>query len=128
MKLIYKIIILLLFVFIPIGFGSPIFLREIKWIIPDIVTATIYNKGLQTASGIWLDRINPKKHRIIAISRDLFGKYNFGDSVLIIGTNIYDGIYYVEDLMHMKWSKKIDILINPNDKINKFYKIKIFKL
>jgi len=113
---------------IPIAFGSSVIQEEIKWTIPDIVTVTVYNQGYQTASGIWLDTINPKKHRIIAISRDLVGKYSFGDSILIIGTNDYDGVYCIEDLMHVRWKKRIDILINPKDKINKFYNIKIYKL
>lgn len=115
---------------VPVAFGASEIKKEkaIIWTIPDTVTSTIYNRGLKTASGIKLDQKHPEKHRIIAISRDLLGKYNFGDSVLILGTKIYDGIYYIEDLMKHTWKKKIDILINPKDGLNKFYDVVMYKL
>jgi 3D (Asp-Asp-Asp) domain-containing protein len=28
----------------------------------------------------------------------------------------YDGVYRVEDVMHSRWRKKIDLLLNPKDK------------
>jgi len=36
---------------------------------------------LVTASGFKLDSLNPKKHRVIAISRDLKALFSFGDKV-----------------------------------------------
>ena len=134
MKLICRLIITALLLIIPNGFGSevPISLSKNKTplvnTITDTVTATIYNRGRQTASGKWLDQKNPKRHKIIAISRDLIEQFNFGDSVFIIGANEYDGIYAVEDLMNKRWKKRIDILINPRDGLNKFYNVRIFKI
>ena len=130
MKLILKLVITAILFFVPNGYCSESVLpKPIPIIsITDTVTATIYNEGHLTASGIKLDQKNPEKHKIIAISRDLIGKYNFGDSVSIMGTGKYDGIYYIQDLMHGRWRKKIDILINPKDGINKFYNVVICKL
>lgn len=130
MKLILKLVITAILFFVPNGYCSEPVLPKFTPIISitDTVTATIYNEGHLTASGVRLDQKHPEKHKIIAISRDLVGKYNFGDSVSIIGTGKYDGIYYIQDLMHGRWRKKIDILINPKDGINKFYNVVICKL
>ena len=134
MKLIIKLIITILFAISSVSFGSSIIQEEIKWTIPNMVTMTVYTinkytvKPARTASGILLNKINPKKHKIIAISRDLLGKYNFGDRVLIVGAGKHDGEYFVEDLMHERFKNKIDILINPNDKLTKLYNIKMYKL
>jgi 3D (Asp-Asp-Asp) domain-containing protein len=81
---------------------------------------------LITASGFVLDSINPKKDRVIAVSRDLKKKIKFGQRVRVTGIGKYDGIYVVRDLMHHRWRKKIDILINPDDKPISFRKAKLF--
>lgn len=130
MKLLLKLVITAILFFVPNGYCSELILPKSVPIITitDTVTATIYNEGVITASGVKLDQKHPEKHKIIAISRDLIGKYNLGDSVNVIGTGKYDGIYYIQDKMHKKWSKKIDILINPRDGINKFYNVVICKL
>ena len=102
----------------------------------DIVTATTYKvnefkndpNGDKTASGMTLTEDNPRQHRIIAVSWDLKKKYKFGQWVRIVGAGIYDGKYVVKDLMNKRWRKKIDILINPNDKQMLYKKVKMFKL
>ena len=71
---------------------------------------------LITASGLKLDSLNPKKHRVIAISRDLKKIFAFGDKVMITNAGIYNGIWYIHDLMHKKWKNRIDILINPDER------------
>ena len=71
---------------------------------------------LITASGLKLDSLNPKKHRVIAISRDLKKLFAFGDKVMITNAGIYNGIWYIHDLMHKKWKNRIDILINPDER------------
>lgn len=71
---------------------------------------------LITASGLKLDSLNPKKHRVIAISRDLKKLFAFGDKVMITNAGIYNGIWYIHDLMHKKWKNRIDILINPGER------------
>jgi hypothetical protein len=45
-----------------------------------------------------------------------------------VGAGIYDGKYVVKDLMNKRWIKKIDILINPNDKQMLYKKVKMFKV
>jgi len=93
-----------------------------------IVTATIYKTGKTTASLKEIISQNYGSYKFIAISRDLLKFFNFGDKVLLTGTGIYDGIYFVEDLMNKRWNNKIDILVDKNEPINMFYNIKIKKL
>lgn len=91
----------------------------------DTVTATVYHAVpeqcdedyLTTASGRKIENTNTAyDHRYIAVSRDLLKKYNYGDKVLVTGTDIYDGIYIVADTMNRRYKGYIDILINPGMK------------
>lgn len=110
-------------------------IREGPKEISEIVTMTTYtversqtdSNPFETASGMILDKKNPAKHRVVAISRDLKGIFAFGDSVMIVAGN-YSGVYYVEDVMNKRFKKKIDLLINPKDKNTKLYNVKIVKL
>jgi 3D (Asp-Asp-Asp) domain-containing protein len=110
--------------------------KQIKGIIPIIVTATTYKANSTetdedphiTASGFVIDMNNPYKHRLIAISRDLKRKWKFGTKVLIQGTGEHDGVYYVRDLMNKRYKKRVDILIGHKDKQSTFKKVKIYKL
>ena len=110
--------------------------EEVDEVIPDIVTLTTYSVSesetdstpLITASGFKLNATNPKRHRIIAVSRDLKRKYKFGQKVRIEGAGKYNGIYTIRDLMHHRWKNKIDILINPSDKHTKLRRIKMFRV
>jgi 3D (Asp-Asp-Asp) domain-containing protein len=135
------ILIALVFVFIP--FECTIHQLEriheavkVDEVIPDIVTLTTYSvtesqtdsTPLITASGFKLNATNPKRHRIIAVSRDLKRKYKFGQKVRIEGAGKYNGIYTIRDLMHHRWKNKIDILINPSDKHTKLRRIKMFRV
>jgi 3D (Asp-Asp-Asp) domain-containing protein len=109
---------------------------EKKHIPYDLVTVTTYtvSKGetdstpLITASGYKLDSLNPKKQKVIAISRDLKRKYKFGQKVRVKGAGKLDGVYTVRDLMAKRWTKKIDILINPEDDGNKFRRVKLYNV
>lgn len=83
---------------------------------------------LVTASGFKLDSINPGKHRIIAVSWDLKKLFKYGDKVRVEGIGKYDGVYVVRDLMHSRWEKKIDILIDPTDKAISFKAAKLSKV
>jgi len=102
----------------------------------DIVTVTTYKvnefkndpDGNKTASGMTLTEDNPRQHRIIAVSWDLKQKYKFGQWVKVEGAGIYDGEYVVKDLMNKRWKKRIDILINPEDRQMKYKKVKMFKI
>jgi len=135
------ILIVLVFVFIPFEctiqkFETTAEITKVDEVIPDIVTLTTYSVSesetdstpLITASGFKLNAINPKRHRIIAVSRDLKRKYKFGQKVRIEGAGKYNGIYTIRDLMHHRWKNKIDILINPSDKHTKLRRIKMFRV
>ena len=135
------ILIALVFVFLPYEctiqkFETTAEIIKVDEVIPDIVTLTTYSVSeaqtdstpLITASGFKLNATNPKRHRIIAVSRDLKRKYKFGQKVRIEGAGKYNGIYTIRDLMHHRWKKKIDILINPSDNHTKLRKIKMFRV
>jgi 3D (Asp-Asp-Asp) domain-containing protein len=109
---------------------------EKKHIPYDVVTVTTYTVSagqtdstpLITASGYKLDSLNPKKQKVIAISRDLKRKYTFGQKVRVKGAGKLDGVYTVRDLMAKRWRKKIDILINPDESGTKIRRVKIYNI
>ena len=108
--------------------------KMIETITPEIVTLTTYKASETetdstpniTASGFKIT--NPKKHKIIAVSRDLKKKYKFGQKVRITGAGKYNGTYRVHDVMNKRYQKRIDILIGHKDKQTKLKKVKIYKL
>ncbi len=101
-----------------------------------VVSVTMYtvdplqtdSSPTETASGFIVDSLNPKKHRIIAISHDLRRILKFGKKVRIEGIGKYNGVYVVRDLMNSRFKNKIDILINPDDKARSFRKAKLYVL
>jgi 3D (Asp-Asp-Asp) domain-containing protein len=102
----------------------------------EVVTLTTYtptaeecdSTPLITASGFKINESNPKRHRIIAVSRDLKRKYKFGTKLRIKGAGKYDGIYTVRDVMNKRYTKRIDILVGKKDKQTKVKKVKVYKL
>jgi 3D (Asp-Asp-Asp) domain-containing protein len=108
--------------------------KMIETIKPEIVTLTTYKASEGetdstpniTASGFKIT--NPKKHKIIAVSRDLKKKYKFGQKVRITGAGKYNGTYRVHDVMNKRYRNRIDILIGHNDKQTKLKKIKLYKI
>ena len=108
--------------------------KMIETITPEIVTLTTYKASESetdstpniTASGFKIT--NPKKHRIIAVSRDLKKKYKFGQKVRITGAGKYNGTYRVHDVMNKRYRNRIDILIGHNEKQTKLKKVKVYKL
>jgi len=108
--------------------------KMIETLTPEIVTLTTYKASENetdstpniTASGFKIT--NPKRHKIIAVSRDLKRKMKWGSKVRIVGAGKYDGTYRVHDLMNKRYRKRIDILIGKNDKQTKLRKVKIYKL
>lgn len=80
-----------------------------------------------TADGSRINKRNPKKHRWIAVSRDLHtkwgGEISFGDSLWVTGiSDDLDGLYIVRDVMNKRIRKQIDILVGKNDRIMGFWK------
>lgn len=79
---------------------------------------------LLTASGFKISSAKTaRKHKIIAVSRDLKKRLKWGDAVRISNAGKYDGVYYVHDLMNKRFRNKIDILINVGDKTTKLKNI-----
>ncbi len=108
-------------------------IKELKRTTIGTVTVTMYHPVPKqtdsspyiTASGFRLNRKNPKKDRIIAISRDLKEKLDFGDTVILKGIGKWDGEYVVHDVMNKRFKNRIDILINPNDEATMFKEAKL---
>jgi len=111
-------------------------MEKIKTLESISVTLTTYTTSVKetdstpniTASGFKIDTLNPMKHRIIAVSRDLKKKWKFGTKVRITGAGKYNGTYYVRDVMNKRYKKRIDILIGKNHKQIKLEDIKIYKI
>ena len=81
-----------------------------------------------TASGFEIDEDNPKKHRIIAVSRDLKRKLRFGEKVVLSNAGRFNGVWYVRDLMNSRFRNKIDVLIDVDDKQTKMFGVALKKL
>ena len=114
-------------------------LEELFNIKKHIVTVTMYNptRGQTdrtpniTADGT---KINPKKassYRYVALSRDLIkrwdGPFNYGDYIIIEGTDGYDGLYQVRDTMNPRFTNRVDILRSKGSEKFKFENIKLYK-
>ena len=86
------------------------------------VTVTTYNPTKEqcdntpniTADGTRIKPWKATKYRYVALSRDLLdrwgGPFEYGDYIVIEGTDGWDGIYQVRDTMNPKWTNRVDIL------------------
>mgnify|MGYP005821395389 FL=1 len=86
------------------------------------VTVTTYNPTHEqcdstpniTADGTKIKPWRATDYRYVALSRDLLdrwgGPFNYGDYIVIEGTDGWDGIYQVRDTMNPKWVNRVDIL------------------
>ena len=83
------------------------------------VTATCYHPTIEqtddspfiTSDGSKINKKYPFKHRWIALSRDLLKSINYGDTIYIKGTWIYDGPWIVHDKMNRRYNDRVDFLI-----------------
>jgi 3D (Asp-Asp-Asp) domain-containing protein len=135
-----KILLLLLLIFpLLVGGGSGVKIASTFTAVKSpvlTVTLTTYtvdpsqtdSTPLITASGFKLDNLNPRRHRVIAISRDLRARFKFGSRVRITNAGRFNGVYVVRDLMNKRFRRKIDILINPKDKHTKLTNVIINKI
>ncbi len=106
------------------------------------VTASVYfpeeaqtdSTPLITADGSRINETHPKKHKWIAVSRNLLtrwgGHIEFGDKVKVSGiSDRLDGIYVVRDTMKKRLRNRIDILVGPNDNVmGRWNDVKLTKL
>ena len=86
------------------------------------VTVTTYNPTKEqcdntpniTADGTKINIRKATDYRYVALSRDLLdrwgGPFDYGDYIVIEGTDGWDGIYQVRDTINPKWVKRVDIL------------------
>ena len=83
------------------------------------------------ADGTRIRTQEASNYKFIAVSRNLLkrwgGSLEFGDVVILIGTDHKDGIYQVRDTMNARFVNYIDILESPGVKPYKFNKAKIIK-
>lgn len=121
--------ILLILAFFPKIVGDNESSNSFKYIEPivhntEVVTLTTYcpSEGETdsspniTASGFKIDVKNPKKHKIIAVSRDLKRKWKFNQKVRIRKAGKYNGVYTIKDVMNRRHKKRIDILVGLSEK------------
>jgi hypothetical protein len=101
------------------------------------VTVTTYNPTRsqtdstpnQTADGTIIKPWKATQYRYVALSRDLLsrwgGPFEYGDYVVIEGTDGWDGVYQVRDTMNPKWVKRVDIL--TTNSMFKYTDVKMYK-
>ena len=67
-----------------------------------------------TADGTKFNIWKASEYRYVAVSRDLLsrwgGPFEYGDYIVIEGTDGWDGVYQVRDTMNRKWTNRVDIL------------------
>ena len=117
----------------------PVKTKPIK---PINVTASVYfpvknqtdDSPLITADNSKINPSKPRKHRWIAVSRNLLrrwgGSIDYGDTLKVSGiSKRMDGHYVVRDTMNKRIRNRIDILVGPKDNIMGFWKdVEISKL
>lgn len=113
------------------GYGECFELQEFD------VTVTTYNPTRsqtdstpnQTADGTIIKPWKATQYRYVALSRDLLsrwgGPFDYGDYVIIEGTDGWDGVYQVRDTMNPKWVKRVDIL--TTNSMFKYTDVKMYK-
>jgi 3D (Asp-Asp-Asp) domain-containing protein len=103
------------------------------------VTVTMYQPvSYQTdstpnilADGTRIRTREASKYKFIAVSRNLLKRHggflDFGDFILLKGTDLKDGVYQVRDVMNKRFVNRIDILESTDVKPYKYDKAKIIK-
>ena len=87
-----------------------------------------------TADGSKINLKRPRKHRWVAVSRNLLSKYggkiDYGDTLKVKGiSGELDGLYVVRDTMKRQLKNRIDILVGANDDIMGFWpNVKVYHL
>ena len=104
-----------------------------------IVTVTMYEPvSYQTdstpnilADGTRIRVHKASEYRFIAVSRNFLKRHggwlDYGDFVLLKGTNHKDGVYQVRDTMNKRFVNRIDILESPGVEAYMFSEAKIVK-
>ena len=84
-----------------------------------------------TADGTRISIKNASEHKFVALSRNLLtrwgGPFDYGDFILLRGTDGKDGVYQVRDTMNRRYINYIDILESPGTEPYKFDNATIIK-
>ena len=76
------------------------------------------------ADGTRIRTERASNYKFIAVSRNLLKRWggwlDYGDFVLLRGTDHKDGVYQVRDTMHKRWVNRVDILESGHVKPYKF--------
>ena len=115
-------------------------IRLFAWIlISTCTTATVYNAVPEqcngnptvTASGRQIDTDSVAELRILAMERTMMAKHgiHYGDTVLVKGAGMYDGLWVVEDTMSKRYAgqDKVDFLVPSDVKLGKWEGVEIYK-
>mgnify|MGYP003635265470 FL=1 len=85
-----------------------------------------------TADGTRIRISKASNYKFVALSRNLLkrwgGPFDYGDFVLLKGTEGKDGVYQVRDTMNAKWVNVVDILESEHVQPYKYTDAHIFKL
>ena len=85
-----------------------------------------------TADGTKIRISKASQYKFVALSRNLLkrwgGPFDYGDFVLLKGTDHKDGVYQVRDTMNPKWVNVVDILESTHVEPYKFTGVHIYKL
>ena len=85
-----------------------------------------------TADGTHIRISKASEYKFVALSRNLLnrwgGPFDYGDFILIKGTDHKDGVYQVRDTMNPKWVNMVDILESENVKPYKYVGAQIYKM
>ena len=85
-----------------------------------------------TADGTKIRISKASQYKFVALSRNLLhrwgGPFDYGDFILLKGTDGKDGVYQVRDTMNPKWVNVVDILESTDVEPYKFTNVNIFKL
>ena len=85
-----------------------------------------------TADGTRIKISKASDYKFVALSRNLLsrwgGPFEYGDFILIKGTDSKDGVYQVRDTMNPKWVNMVDILESTNVKPYKYVDAQIYKM
>lgn len=105
----------------------------------DTVTATVYNaiesqcdeSPLITADCSYIDKekLNKGELKWVAISRDLFKRYKYGDTIIVIcpSSPEIEGEWVIHDTMNKRAKNKIDFLMPDNINLGKWENVVIKK-
>ena len=113
--------------------------RILAWLlISAATTATVYNtvpeqtnsEPTVTASGRRITG-DVAQLRWLAMERTMMARHgiHYGDTVLVKGTGLYDGMWVVEDTMSPRYAgqDKIDFLVPDDVRLGKWNNVEVYK-